>query len=76
MRIWNLERLFINIRVRMYFFIVKQRELMKLNNSENEVWNNGVDLLMFMLSHIVPWAVLPSYVYLNLKPIMEPIRQK
>ena len=76
MRIWNLEWLFINIRVRMYFFIVKQRELMKLNNSENEVWNNGGDLLMFMLSHIVPWAVLPSYVYLNLKPIMEPIRQK
>ena len=76
MRIWNLERLFINIRVRMYFFIVKQRELMKLNKSENEVWNNGGDLLMFMLSHIVPWAVLPSYVYLNLKPIMEPIRQK
>ena len=76
MRIWNLEWLFINIRVRMYLFIVKQRELTKLNNSENEVWNNGGDLLMLMLSHIVSWAVLLSYVYLNLKPIMEPIRQK
>ena len=76
MRIWNLEWLFINIRVRMYFFIVKQRELTKLNNSENEVWNNVGDLLMLMLSQIVSWAVLLSYVYLNLKPIMEPIRQK